>query len=218
MAVDLDEGKIAQVSKSRDGFILGNLVCHRGKVISQSWDSVAVFRQTDALREEVSLRLKANPDDVEALRLLGESRLDEGNLADAIENLRKAYQLEAKSESKDSRTRSLLREALLEGLRCDYATYGAHTKEIEPLLDDSAQRVEYARLMAEGLRNTEQWRPAFEQFLKLMEIEGGDRALEVAGPAWLVRRDRWIWGGLRSLFEKAPTRRWWRSIARWRII
>ena len=165
---------------------------------------MAVFRQMDALREEVSLRLKANPEDAEALRLLGESLLDEGNLAEAIENLRKAYQLEPKTESNEMRSRDLLREALLEGLRRDFATYGAQSKEIEQLLDDQTQRVLYARLVADGLRNTEKWRPAFDQYLRLIDLEGGDRVLEVAGPSWLARRDRWIWGGLNSLCEKAP--------------
>ena len=202
VAVDLDDGTIAQVFKSREGFIPGNLVCHRGKVISQGWDAVEVFRQTDALREEIARRLKANPDDAEALRLLGESRLDEGNLAEAVPNLRRAYHLEL--EPKISRSRDLLRETLLEGLRCDFATFGGQAEEIERLLDDAGQRIRYSRLMVEGLRKTEQWRAAFDHYMRLMDMEGGDRVLEVAGPSWSARRDRWIWGGLRSLCDKAP--------------
>ena len=108
MAVDLDEGKLVEVSKSAEGFVPGNLVCHRGKVISQGWDGVEVFRQTDTLREEIG-RLKSHPDDAEALRLLGESRLEEGKLAEAVQILRKSLQL----ESHDLRTRYLLRDALL---------------------------------------------------------------------------------------------------------
>ena len=190
MAVDLEHGKAAQVSKSREGLVPGNLVCHRGKVISQGWDAVEVFQQTDSLREAIGRHLKANPDDAAALRLRGESCLDEGNLAEAIENLRKAFRLETKLKLDSVRSRNLLCEALLEGLRRDFATYAAQAAEIKPLLDEPNQRIVnpqilYARLMAEGLRKTGQWRPAFEQYVRLMELNGSDRALEVAGPWWL---------------------------------
>ena len=92
-----------------------------------------VFRQTDALREEISGRLNANPDDAEALRLLGESRLNEDKLAEAVHSLRRAYQL----KPKDTRTQDLLRKALLEGLRRDFATYGVYAADIDRLLDDT---------------------------------------------------------------------------------
>ena len=112
MAVDLDEGKVAQVSKSREGFVPGNLVCHRGKVISQGWDARGGLPPDGRPPRGDQRRLKANPDDAEALGLLGESRLDEGNLAEAV-------QISAEptiwSRAKDSRTRDLLRKALLGG-------------------------------------------------------------------------------------------------------
>ena len=152
-AVDLDAGKIMQTSKSREGRVPGNLVCYQGKVISQSWDGVEVFFQADALREEIGRRLAAKPEDAEALRLRGEVLLDEGKLADAVGNLRRAYQLVA-----DERTRELLRDSLLEGLRTDFAGYRGKTEEIERLLDDPAQRATYLRLMADGLQKAGQRR------------------------------------------------------------
>ena len=183
----------------REGCVLGNLVCHRGKVISQGWDSVEVFRQIDALHEDSVCRLKANPDDAEALRLQGESRLDEGNLAEAIQSLRKALHL----EPEDTQTQDLLRKAFLEGLRRDFATYGGYAQEIEPLLHDASHRIRYARLMDENLRKTGQWRPVFDLYLRLIDLDGGDRVLELAGPSWLTRSDRWFWSRLRSLCGKA---------------
>ena len=40
VGIDLAAGKIVQVSKSRQGNVPGNLICHRGKIISQGLESV----------------------------------------------------------------------------------------------------------------------------------------------------------------------------------
>ena len=139
-------------------------------------------------------------------RGLGESRLGEGNLTEAVANLRKAYQLENKLKLNNTRTRGLLGEALLDGLGRDFATYGPQAEEIERILDNSAQRVRNARIMAEKLRIAGQWAPGFDQLLRLMEMEGGDRVLEVAVQSWLARRDRWICGTFAELYAEANSK------------
>jgi outer membrane protein assembly factor BamB len=198
-AVDLDAGKIVQTSKSREGRVPGNLVCYQGKVISQSWDGIEVFFQADALREEIGRRLAAKPDDAEALRLRGEVLLDEGKLAEAIGSLRRAYQVGA-----DERTRQLLRESLLEGLRSDFAGYRSRTGEIEGLLDDPPQRAAYLRLMAGGLQKAGQRHEAMDQYLRLMELDRGDRGMEVIDHSLSVRRALWIRDGVAELRRGAP--------------
>ncbi len=98
-------------------------------------------------------------------------------------NLRRAYQLVA-----DERTRELLRESLLEGLRTDFAGYRGKTEEIERLLDDPAQRATYLRLMADGLQKAGQRREAMDQYLRLVELDRGDRGMEVIDRSLSVRR------------------------------
>ncbi len=198
VAVDLDRVKIVQTSKSRDGAIPGNLVCYRGKMLSQGWDGLDVFYQVDALRDEVGRQLAAHPDDAKALALQAEILLDEGNRDAAIVNLRRAYQL-----TPDERTREVFRAALLDGLRADFAAYRGRAAEIEGLLDEPVQRAAYLRLMANGLQQAGQWRAAFDQYMRLMELDCHDRRMEMVDRTLLVRRDRWIQAGLAALRHEA---------------
>ena len=122
MTIDLESGKVLATAKSHRrsrSAVPGNLVCYRGRVISQGLDGLEVYYQVDAAREEVARRLAANPDDVEGLTLRGEMLLDAGKPAEAVADFRRAYSLDKKSES-HGRTRELLRDALLAGLRDDF--------------------------------------------------------------------------------------------------
>ncbi len=90
-AVDLDSGKIVAIAKSRKGIVPGNLVCYRGRIISQGLDGVEVYYQTDAARTDSQRLLAKNPDDVEGLTLRGEIALDEGRSTEAVTDFRRAY-------------------------------------------------------------------------------------------------------------------------------
>ena len=48
MAVDLTTGKVVETAKSRKGTVPGNLVCYRGRVISQGTEGVETFYQRKA--------------------------------------------------------------------------------------------------------------------------------------------------------------------------
>ena len=89
MSVDLEAGKTVATVKSRRGAVPGNLVCYRGRVISQGLDGLEVYYQADVAREEVARLLAANPDDVEGLTLRGEMFLDAGKSARAIADFRR---------------------------------------------------------------------------------------------------------------------------------
>ena len=142
--IDLESGKIAGIAKPRPGTaysrsaVPGNLICHRGRVLSQGLDGLELYYQAEVAREEVTRRLAAHPDDVEGLTLRGELFLDAGKPAEAVADLRRAYGLDKKSES-HGRTRELLRGALLAGLHDDFAAHRALVGDLEQLLDDSAQ-------------------------------------------------------------------------------
>ena len=191
MSIDLVSGKVLSTVKSRRGSVPGNLVCYRGRVISQGLDGLELYYQLDAARDEVTRRLAANPDDVEGLTLRGETFLDAGKSAEAVADFRRAYSLDKKSES-HGRTRELLRDALLAGLRDDFAAHRPMAGEVEPLLDDPAQRATYLRTMAIGLHRAGDWRQAVEYYMKLVDLEEAKPALEKVDRSYLVRRDRWV--------------------------
>jgi outer membrane protein assembly factor BamB len=201
-AIDLRAGSIVQVSKSREGAVPGNLVCHQGKVISQGFAGVEEFYQINALRAEVDRRQAANPNDAEVLSLRAEMLLDEGKLAEAIECFRRAYQLTG-DPAKATRTRGLLRETLLEGLQTNFREYRNRSEEIEKLLDDPAQAAAYCRIMAEGLQRSGELLAAFRQYEKLIDKDYARGELDLVEPNHSVRRDRWIQARLTDLRTEA---------------
>ena len=183
MAVDLESGKVLATVKARPGSAdssaaaPGNLVCYRGRVISQGLDGLELYYQADAARDEAARRLAANPDDVEGLTLRGELLQDGGKTAEAVADFRRAYSLDKMSES-HGRARALLRNALLAGLRDDFAKYRSMAGEIEPLLDGAGQRATYLRAMAIGLHRAGQWQQAVDHYLKLVDLDEAKPALE----------------------------------------
>ncbi len=198
VAVDLRAGKVSHVSRSRKGIVPGNLICYKGKVLSQGFDSLDIFYQLDTARQQVDRRLATKADDPVALSLKGEILADEGKQAKAIACFRRAYQLSA-----NPRTRNLLRDALLDGLRLDFATHRDRAEEIERLLDEPQQRATYLRLMATGLRQAGERRAALDHYLKLVELDQDHCQLEAVSKSHSVRRDRWIQVQLAALRREA---------------
>jgi outer membrane protein assembly factor BamB len=186
-AVDLSSGQIVHHYQSRRGVVPGNLVCSGGRVLSQRGGAVELFFQLDALRKQVDDRLAAKPDDADALAQRGEILWDEGKLQDAVDCFRRSLKLAAGPNA-----RSLLRDALLECLRIDFAKYRIAGEEIRSLLDEPRQEAVYLRLMAAGFEQASQFPPALEHYLKLIELDRKQRDLEPVDKSHSVRRDRWI--------------------------
>jgi outer membrane protein assembly factor BamB len=198
VGINIEKGRIAQVAKSRKGDVPGNIIYHHGKVISQALQSVDAYYQLDAVQTEARRRLAANPNDAEALSLRGEILLDAGKRGEAVAAFRRAYELDT-----DPRTRVLLRDALLEGLRTDFATYRQRGDEAEGLVDDPSQHAVYLRLMADGLRQAGEWAPALDCYRKLIDLEPDALPLDRVDTALTVRRDRWLQGRLAMLRDGA---------------
>ena len=92
--------------------------------------TVDAYYQLDALKQRIAKTLAAKPDDPQALAALGEVKLDEGALAEAVELFRRSYAL-----GPDETTRVQLIESLLEGLRVDFAAYRATSGRIGRLVE-----------------------------------------------------------------------------------
>lgn len=186
LRIDLDTGKVVDTARSRTGEIPGNLICYRNTIISQNSNSVDAYYQLDSLKREIEGALAKKPDDPGALASLGEIRLDEGSLPEAIDLFRKSYALD-----QDTGTRIQLIESLLHGMRGDFATYRAQLEELEGLIDQPQHRTELLRISAAGLQRAGEAWPAFENYMKLFdepalwEVDEMDENLS-------VRRDRWL--------------------------
>jgi outer membrane protein assembly factor BamB len=198
VAIDLSQGKIVHTYRSRRGVVPGNLVSSNGKIVSQCARVVEQYFQLDVLRKEVDARLAAKPDDAQALTERGEILWDEGKLPEAVECLRRALAV-----APGTNARGLLRDALLESLKVDFAHYRQAGEEIQRLIDEPRQQGAYLRLMAEGFEREKQPRLALEHYLKLIELDRTHRELEAIDRSHSVRRDRWIRVKLAQLWAEA---------------
>ena len=127
LRIDVRTGQLAKPLGTRG--VLGNLVCHKDVVISQGVNLLTSFHQLDPLRLQVAARLKANPNDGWALARQAELLLCDGDREQALQVLRKAYEIEPLDG-----TRSLLVETLLGLLRDDFASHQALAAEAERLI------------------------------------------------------------------------------------
>ena len=198
IAVDLKTGHIVGRSRSRSGTIAGNLICYHGAVISQSPNQLECFYQLDDLRRQVAGALEKNPNDPVALALQGELLLDENKLDEAVDVLRRSFKLKA-----ETRTRELLVDALLEGLRSNFAAQRKNTAELEQLIDQPAQRLAYLRQLAAGLQQVGETMPAFRTYLEIIGLKPAGNELEPLDGTLSARRDRWVQARLKNLWLSA---------------
>lgn len=193
-AVRLRDGAIIARARSRTGSIPGNLICYQGAVISQGVGQLECFFQIEDLRRQVAADLAEHPDDPAALARQGELLLDEGQHAQAIEHLRRSYALRP-----DLHTRGLLVDALTEGLASDFAQHRGAVAELASLATDPEEQTRYLRVLGLGLQQAREFWPAFETYLKLLEVTAAPSELERMDASLSVRRDRWVQARLAEL-------------------
>ncbi len=210
-AVDLESGRVLHAYSSRQGVVPGNLVCGKGRVLSQRAGAVEQFFQIDTLRRQIDQRLAARSDDPEALARRGEILWDEGKLHDAVDCFRRAFRHVQSSRPESladaslaTTVRGLLREALLEGLRTDFDHYWPAAAEIRGLVDESRHEAALLRLMAAGFEQSKQFQKALEHYLKLVDLDQQQRDMDAIDPLHSLRRDRWVQVRLGELWQSAP--------------
>jgi outer membrane protein assembly factor BamB len=199
VVIDIATGRKVDESRSRLGQIPGNLICHHGAVISQGADYLACFHQTEGLQDQVAAALRANPEDAQALALDGEILLDQARLAEAAAQLRRSLA----ANGADPRTRDLLFDALLEGLRLDFAQHREDAAELEGLISRPEQWDQYLRVAADGFQSAADSLAAFDSYLRLAGLKLDPSALGPGGPGLSVRRDRWVQARLAGLRQAA---------------
>jgi len=183
--IDLNTGKIVDRSKSRDGSVPGNIICHRGRVLSQNAERLELFFQVETLRAQVEQGIQANPDDAASLTGLAELDLEDGDLDAAIKHLRRSYEL-----VEDVRTRDLLVRCLLDGLRKNFSKYRTAESELESLVVQPDRQIAFLRLMADGHMKAGETIEAFDRYLELARLS--NQELEEVATGHEVRSDRWV--------------------------
>ena len=196
-AINMADGKMV-IAPSQQQQVMGNLICHRGSVISQSVISINKFEQRSAFLRRTAEALKVNANDPVALRDRGELALASGQFEVAAETLQRAY----KADPADLDTRQLLAEALLHLLHRDYTAYRDQLPLLEAIVDDPAKQLELMRLDAEGLWASGQHLEAFAVFLRIADQQDAQRQVQLT-PEHTVRVDQWVRGRLKVLWKQS---------------
>ncbi len=201
--IDLDEGKI--VSRAKTEIELGNVVCYKDQLLTQSAQHVASFYLTEPLQAWIEETLKQEPDNPKALSLKGQVLLQEGKRTESLDLLRRAV---AKNPG-DLAARSLLVKVMVSLLRDDFATNFALAEELDQLVTDPIQRREILRWRAQGLIKAGKHADALTALLAMADQwdaatnPGAADALDSAERDLAVRPDRWLQGQLAGLARAA---------------
>lgn len=196
--IDLPAGRLIARARTPDHAVPGNLVCGQGRVLWQDSAGVTAYRDWSEVVREYESRLAADPNDGAALALRGETRLHLGDADAALADLRRSLDL-----ADGSRTREILAAALIEGLRTDFAAYRSTAPEINRIVDDPAQRLQFLRLYAEGLQRAGDVEEAYAAYLRFAAVLPETPELERIDARRDVRTDRWVRAQLDSLLKLA---------------
>ncbi|HEX6960988.1 MAG TPA: PQQ-binding-like beta-propeller repeat protein, partial [Lacipirellula sp.] len=200
ITIDLADGKIVSRASSRDGAPLGNLICHRGAVISQNGMHLDCFDQIDDLRRRSEERLAEAPNDVEALRTLGEIAYNEGRLSDAVSLLERAF----RADSHDVEVRDVLAECLATALDEDFVAHRSKLPLLKELNDGGvARRMLILRIEAQGLLEEGEILASAAACLDLYRLAGAPDEMLDLGRDHEAAVSRWIQAQLAAIWEKA---------------
>lgn len=200
LAVSAATGEITARCGGSDMQPLGNLICHRGAVLSQTGRYLERYDQIDQLRAEATAAIAADADDVDALRTLGEIALSEGRRSEAIDRLERAYQL----APDDVDVRDVLAEALTDALLKEFAAYRAKLPLLEELQDGTLQRrLTVLRIRAQGLLAVGDVSGAAEACLALYRLVDLSREPLDLGVDYSADPRRWLSAQVAAVYEAA---------------
>lgn len=196
VAIDMSTGAIAGRTTAREGQVLGNLVCHRGSVLSLNGRYLECFDQIDVLRQQAAVNLEENPEDVNALRTLGEIAFNAGRLSEAIQRLERAYN----NAPDDYRTRDVLAECLITALDDDFIAYRDKLPLLQQLEDAAPKRqITLRRIEAEGYADAGQFMDAVAACLEIYRLAGDASVTIDIGNRRQVAAARWVEAQLSSI-------------------
>ena len=198
VAIDMADGRIESRALARDGVPLGNLICHRGAVISQTGLSLDCFDQVEALKRQSEERLARSSADAEALRTLGEIAYNEGRLSEAISLLERAY--DAAPDGLEAR--DVLAECLAAALDEDFAAYRSRLPLLKRLDDGSiGRRMLILRIEAKGLLVEGEPRASAAACLALYRLAGPEEELIPVGREHQASIARWVRAQLDAVWD-----------------
>lgn len=206
--LELATGRIVGRSPGRGGAVPGNLVAYRGEVLSQGVDSLDVFHQMAPLEARIETALKDVPnpaDDAWSLMWLGQLRLDRGEVASGLADLRAAEAAAPGRFSPD-----MLPVAIVHAMEEDPSIAETVWPELlslepSPTLVGRGLRLAIDSLVASG-RLSQAWQACRSLMERAAAVENDPRLLVPDGrdARLMVRESRWIQSRLADIQSRAP--------------
>jgi outer membrane protein assembly factor BamB len=211
--IDVDTGKDVSHTVSRKKELPGNLLLYEGDVLSQTVQEVAAFPQLKVKMDQIDQLIARNPQDPVGLTERGELRLDNGNLAGAIDDLRTALKNDPPAETR-AKARAQLYDALGDYLKDDFADAEKYLDEyrdlcrVEPdpnaaaeekqkaAAEQGRRQAKYLWLVAEGRENQGRLAEAFQNYLEFGDLADRKELIEsvvdkgVRAPAEVLAQGR----------------------------
>jgi outer membrane protein assembly factor BamB len=186
--IDMASGKYTEHGSADSNISLGNLICYRGSVVSQSPLVLDKFEQFAALRQRSEAALARNPNDAIGLREQAEIVRANGKSSEAVKLLKRAYEL----APEDPVTQEMLVEFLLERMGSDYATYHDDVPLVAKLVHNRDQQIDLMRIDAAGLDQLGQRAAAWDAYLRFADFTAEEPTYLKIEDKYTVRSDRWI--------------------------
>lgn len=197
--IEMSSGNVTPVDAASPGLSLGNLICYRGSVLSQSPLVLDKFEQLDLLQKRTEAALAQNPADANALRDFAEIKGAAGDKPEAVKLLKRALEL----APNDAVSQEMLVEVLLHELSIDYAAYRADVPLVAGLIRNRDQQIELLQIDAAGLDTTGERLAAWDAYLQLADFTADEPAYLRVDDRYTVRSDRWISSRLGAMWSKA---------------
>jgi outer membrane protein assembly factor BamB len=199
--IEMASGDITQAEPANPNVVLGNLICYRGSVLSQSPLVLSKFEQLDLFQKRTESALAENPRDANAIRELAEIKNAAGEKPEAVRLLKSALEL----APHDVVTQELLAELLLDQLASDYSANRADVPLVARLIRSREQQIELLRIDAAGIDKSEKRLNAWDAYLKLADFTAEEPAYLRIDDQYTVRSDRWISSRLSAIWSTAST-------------
>lgn len=204
--LSLKDGKRLQLLKTQAGQPVGNLISHRGSVLSQSLAIIDRFDRREELQREIEKRLADNASDAVAFRLAGELAQTAGNTEESLLLFKRSYA----ADEGNPLARERVIGALLTALKRDFSKHRQDLPLLESLVVDPHLRLQVLQLKADGLATAGEIREAFQCCSQLYEESEGREYTMLETNFGATRIDAWFRGALTRLWQAsdAETQAW----------
>ena len=197
--VAVADGSIVSRRAARGGIAPGNLVAHRGEIISRGVDSIDIYHQTEPLESRIETALRERPEDEWASYWTGQLQLDGGDVAAGLARLRRAA-----GAATLRLPPGAVADALVYGMRRDFANAASGWTEWPETV---AAAPEVVRVAVDGFLARGDFASAWRACRGMLRADEGPQPAQLftdpSDPTLEVHPDRWIRGRLAELAARA---------------